>query len=170
MNLKDKIEVLKGDITKLEVDAIVNAANNRLAGGGGVDGAIHRAAGKELAEACAKLDGCKTGEVKATKGFRLSVKYIIHTVAPVWHGGLKGEPELLEQCYINSLQWALKHDLKTIAFPNLGTGIYMYPKDKAAEIAIDTVSNWLKSNNVPEKVIFCCFEEDNYLLYKSILG
>lgn len=169
-SVMNRIEVVKEDITKLKVDAIVNAANSRLAGGGGVDGTIHRAAGKELNEACAKLDGCKTGMAKMTEGFKLPAKYIIHTVAPIWNGGLKGEPELLEQCYTNSLELAADNKFHTIAFPNLGTGVYQYPKDKAAEIAIDRVTTWLKENAFPEKVIFCCFDEENYTLYRNILS
>lgn len=169
-NVKDRIEIIQGDITKLAVDAIVNAANVNLSDGGGVNGAIHRAAGEKLDEACAQLGYCKTGQAKLTEGFDLPAKYIIHAVAPVWHGGLKDEPELLEQCYINSLQIALDHGFKTIVFPNLGTGIFMYPKDKAAEIAIDAVVRWLEKNDLPEKVAFCCFEEENYALYKKLLG
>jgi O-acetyl-ADP-ribose deacetylase (regulator of RNase III) len=160
------MSVVQDDITKMEVDAIVNAANNALAGGGGVDGAIHDAAGEQLYEACAKLGGCKTGDAKITDGFDLPAKYIIHTVAPIWHGGLKGEPELLEQCYRNSLKLASENHCNSIAFPNLGTGVFQYPKEKAAEIALDTVCRWLQQNDTPEKVIFCCFDDENHRIYQ----
>jgi len=168
MNIEERISVVQGDITKMNVDAIVNAANNALAGGGGVDGAIHAAAGAKLYDACAKLGGCKTGDAKITEGFNLPAKHIIHTVAPVWYGGLKGEPELLEQCYRNSLKLASENQCNSIAFPNLGTGVYQYPKEKAAEIAIDAVRRWLQQHDAPEKVIFCCFDNENYRIYRNI--
>lgn len=162
INILQHISIVSEDITKLSVDAIVNAANRTLLGGGGVDGAIHRAAGKELLEECRLLNGCKTGEAKITKGYHLPASFVIHTVGPVWHGGLKGEPELLESCYLNCLTLAKQNSFKTIAFPCISTGVYMYPKDKAAEIAFHSVVNWLKCNNYPLKVIFCCFDENKY--------
>jgi len=164
-----KIELIQDDITTLEVDAIVNAANKSLLGGGGVDGAIHRAAGSDLLEECKTLNGCETGEAKITKGYHLPAKYVIHTVGPVWHGGNKKESDLLANCYENSLKLALDNHIKTIAFPNISTGVYGFPKDKAAKIAVKTVSDFLKQNNSIEKVYFVCFDNKNYTLYKNIL-
>jgi len=164
-----KIELIQDDITTLEVDAIVNAANKSLLGGGGVDGAIHRAAGSDLLEECKTLNGCETGEAKITKGYHLPAKYVIHTVGPVWHGGNKKESDLLANCYENSLKLALDNHIKTIAFPNISTGVYGFPKDKAAKIAVKTVSDFLKQNNSIEKVYFVCFDNKNYTIYKNIL-
>jgi len=164
-----KIELIQDDITTLEVDAIVNAANKSLLGGGGVDGAIHRAAGRDLLEECKTLNGCETGDAKITKGYHLPAKYVIHTVGPVWHGGNKKESDLLANCYENSLKLALDNHIKTIAFPNISTGVYGFPKDKAAKIAVKTVSDFLKQNNSIEKVYFVCFDNKNYTLYKNIL-
>jgi O-acetyl-ADP-ribose deacetylase (regulator of RNase III) len=169
MNIEERISVLQGDITKMNVDAIVNAANNALCGGGGVDGAIHDAAGEKLYDACAKFGGCKTGDAKITEGFNLPAKHIIHTVAPVWHGGLKGEPELLEQCYFNSLKLSAENHCNSVAFPNLGTGVYQYPKEKAVEIAFGSVSRWLQQQDMPKKVIFCCFDNENYRIYQKAM-
>jgi len=169
MKIEERISIVQEDITTMDVDVIVNAANNALAGGGGVDGAIHDAAGDKLYEACVKLGGCKTGHAKITDGFNLPAKFIIHTVAPVWQGGLKGEPELLEQCYHNSLKLAAENQCNTIAFSNLGTGIFHYPKEKAAEVAIDTVRRWLQNQNMPEKVIFCCYDNENYRIYRKAI-
>lgn len=165
-----RIELLRGDITQLQVDAIVNAANNSLLGGGGVDGAIHRAAGPGLLEVCSLLGGCETGEAKLTKGFKLPAEFIIHTVGPVWHGGSHGEAELLAGCYRNSLKIAAEHNCKTIAFPNISTGVYHYPKEEAAAIAVREVKHFLEKNTLPEKVIFVCFDEDNLSIYQQLLN
>jgi len=164
-----KIELIQDDITKLEVDAIVNAANKSLLGGGGVDGAIHRAAGSELLEECKTLNGCETGKAKITKGYHLPAKFVIHTVGPVWHGGQSNESELLANCYKNSLKLALENNIKTIAFPNISTGVYGFPKDKAAETAIKTVTGFLNQKNRIEKVYFVCFDNENYSLYQKLL-
>jgi O-acetyl-ADP-ribose deacetylase len=163
------IELLKGDITKIAVDAIVNAANSTLLGGGGVDGAIHRAAGPELLQECRLLNGCKTGEAKITRGYLLPAKHVIHTVGPVWHGGSRNESDLLKACYTNSLSLALQNNLKTIAFPNISTGVYGYPKKEAATIAVNAVKFWLKEHTGIEKVYFIAFDEENYTLYDEIL-
>ncbi len=162
-----KITAIQGDITKLEVDAIVNAANCSLLGGGGVDGAIHRAAGPELVEACRVFGGCQTGEARITPGFKLPAKFVIHTPGPVWHGGKHHEPELLRACYVNSLTLAAENGCKSIAFPAISTGVYGYPKREAAEIAVDVVRNW--SQSLPEKVIFCCFSAGDLQIYQEIL-
>jgi O-acetyl-ADP-ribose deacetylase (regulator of RNase III) len=167
--LKDRIELIQGDITTVNVDAIVNAANNSLLGGGGVDGAIHRAAGPGLLEVCRLLGGCATGEAKITKGFKLSAKYIIHTVGPVWHAGNEKAEQLLASCYRESLKLANTHNCKTVAFPNISTGIYHFPKRAAADIAICEVKLFLEHYPVPEKVIFVCFDNENYEIYKEIL-
>jgi O-acetyl-ADP-ribose deacetylase len=155
--MPDRIAIVEGDITALDVDAIVNAANRTLLGGGGVDGAIHRAAGAALREACAKLGGCATGEAKITPGFGLTARYVIHTVGPVWDGGVHGEERLLAQCYLNSLALALDHRLASIAFPAISTGAYGFPPDRAAEIAIATVVEALRATPSIERVVFCCF-------------
>jgi O-acetyl-ADP-ribose deacetylase (regulator of RNase III) len=167
--MDNRIELLSGDITTLNVDAIVNAANNSLLGGGGVDGAIHRAAGPGLLEVCQLLGGCPTGEAKITKGFKLKAKYIIHTVGPVWHGGKENEEHLLASCYRESLKLATSHECRTIAFPNISTGVYGFPKETAAGIAIGEVELFLKENPLPEKIIFVCFGKENYDIYKEIL-
>jgi len=163
-----KIEIIQGDITKINVDAIVNAANSSLLGGGGVDGAIHYAGGSAILEDCmkirAKQGGCKTGEAVITGAGKLPAKYVIHTVGPVWNDGRNGEPEKLANCYLNSLRLAVENNCKTVAFPNISTGIYGYPKDKAAKIAYQTVFGFLSGNEQIEKVIFVCFDEDNYEL------
>ena len=163
-----KINVIQGDIIKMNVDAVVNAANSSLLGGGGVDGAIHRAAGKELLAECRTLGGCKTGEAKITKGYNLPAKYVIHTVGPVWEGGSRGEAELLRNCYVNSLRLAKEHDVKTIAFPCISTGIYGFPKRPAAEIAVDTVRSYEDSAQIGEAT-FVCFDEESYHIYCEML-
>lgn len=156
-----EVEVLRADITTLDVDAIVNAANSSLLGGGGVDGAIHRKAGPELLEACRALGGCDVGQAKITPGFKLPARHVIHTVGPVWRGGDHDEPALLASCYGRSLALAAMHDLKTIAFPAISTGIYGYPKAEAAEIAFETVSMFIEDHpDLLERVIFCAFDDE----------
>jgi len=154
----NRIEIISGDITQLKVDAIVNAANNAMCGGGGVDGAIHRAAGSDLLVECRKAGGCKTGAAKITGGYQLPAKHIIHTVGPVWYGGDRGEPELLASCYRESLKLALDNQLKSIAFPAISCGAYRYPIDKACDIAIREVSKFLREFDEIEKVVFVCFD------------
>ncbi len=166
--MKKRIELYKGDITKLKIDAIVNAANNSLLGGGGVDGAIHRAAGKELLEECRLLNGCVTGGAKITKGYNLPAKYIIHTVGPVW-SDREDDARLLESCYLQSLRTAKENHIKTIAFPNISTGAYGYPKEEAGKIAVNTVNAFLEKNLLPEKVIFAVFDDENFRIYKKLL-
>ncbi len=165
------IKLIREDITKLEVDAIVNAANTQLIGGGGVDGAIHRAGGPAIDEECAvireKQGGCPTGEAVITSAGNMKAKAVIHTVGPVWHGGKQGEEELLRSCYVNSLRLADENGFKTVAFPNISTGIYGFPKNLAAEIAISTVQNFYPTEIAT--VFFVCFDEENYLLYQRIL-
>ena len=163
----EKIELLQGDITQLEVDAIVNAANKSLLGGGGVDGAIHRAAGAELLKECKTLNGCNTGQAKITGGYNLPAKYVIHTVGPVWNGGKYKEVELLKNCYYNSLKLASRHGLQTIAFPNISTGVYHFPKDHAADIAISTMMDYLEEDPSIRKVYFVCFDQENYRIYEK---
>ncbi len=160
------IEVIQGDITRLEVDAIVNAANESLLGGGGVDGAIHRAAGPELRKYNAKLGGCPAGEARISPGFRLPAKYVVSTVGPVWHGGNRGEPELLEACYRNSFELALENGIRTIAFPGISTGVYGYPKGQAAAIA---VRNMREYENRFERIIACTHSDGDTALYDSLL-
>lgn len=161
------IQLIKGDITQLKVDAIVNAANPSLLGGGGVDGAIHRAAGAQLLEECRILNDCPTGEAKITQGYNLPAKHVIHTVGPIWEGGNNNEADLLANCYLNSLRLALKHNIRSIAFPNISTGIYGYPKDQAAEIAIRSVQDFISKNKL--EVIFVIFDSENYQLYEQKL-
>ena len=163
--MSDRIEVVLSDITKQQVEAIVNAANNSLLGGGGVDGAIHRAAGSELLEECRKLKGCPTGQAKITRGFQLPAKWVIHTVGPVWRGGNYKEDEYLTQCYQSCFTLIEKHLLKTVAFPSISTGVYRFPLERATEIAITETLNFLKRNNFVEKIIFVCFNKNVYDCY-----
>ena len=166
----ERIELIMGDITKLEVDAIVNAANSSLLGGGGVDGAIHRAAGSGLAEACSRLGGCKTGDAKTTAGFNLAARFVIHAVGPLWGGGNSHEEELLALCYRNALVQATLHACRTVAFPNISTGIYRFPKELASKIAIREVKKYLSAAAMPEKVIFVSFDAENFALYEEMLN
>jgi len=166
----DRIRIHTGDITKLDVDAIVNAANSSLLGGGGVDGAIHRAAGSELEFECRMLNGCKVGDAKITKGYKLPARHIIHTVGPVWQGGGKGEAELLASCYRRSLELAAANDCRSVAFPAISTGVYRYPKDEAAEIAVGTICMIVEDKTIPETVIFCCFDEHMAELYRRAVA
>lgn len=161
------IKAVKADITKLQTDAIVNAANNTLLGGGGVDGAIHRAAGSQLLAECRTLNGCETGQAKITKGYNLPAKYVIHTVGPVWYGGEQGEPQLLADAYRNSLKLAEEHNLKSIAFPAISTGVYGYPKEEAAHIAIDTIREFLKEYDM--EVVLTAFSDGDLKRYERIL-
>ena len=165
-----RLEIVEGDITKQKVDAIVNAANTTLLGGGGVDGAIYRAAGPRLLAECRALRGCATGEAKITKGYRLAAPHVIHTVGPVWHDGKHGEDALLASCYRNSLALAVQHGLKTIAFPAISTGAYGFPMDRATRIALTEVSKFLTRNPSIEKVVFVCFGQAAYLCCRQTLA
>jgi O-acetyl-ADP-ribose deacetylase len=167
---KVRLELIKGDITTLEVDAIVNAANPSLLGGGGVDGAIHYAAGPDLRTECESLNGCETGQSKITRGYSLKAKHIIHTVGPVWHGGYRDEFELLANCYQTSLSLAKEKKIKTIAFPGISTGVYGFPKELAAMIAVTETKKFLNKHSYPEKVIFVTFGEDDYETYRKLLN
>lgn len=164
------ISIIQGDITQLDVDAIVNAANRSLLGGGGVDGAIHRAAGGLLLEECRTLNGCETGQAKMTGGYNLKSRHVIHAVGPVWHGGGNNEEALLRGCYWNALEIAREHRFKTIAFPCISTGVYRFPKDKAANIAVGAVREFIKQTSYEIDVIFCCFGEEDVLIYRKLLG
>jgi len=166
-----KIKIYQGDITKLQADVIVNAANHSLLGGGGVDGAIHRAAGPQLLAECRTLHGCETGEAKITAGYRLPAKYVIHTVGPVWGGGSCGEAEKLANCYTNSLKLAEEHGCRTVAFPAISTGVYGYPKEQAAAIAVRAVRGYFedRADSLIEEVILVCFDEQNRHLYETLI-
>lgn len=166
----NRIELLKGDITQMQVDAIVNAANTRLLGGGGVDGAIHEAAGPGLLEECKGIGGCPTGEARITKGYHLPAKFVVHAVGPVWHGGYSNESELLASAYLNSLRLAFENRISLIAFPSISTGAYGYPKESAARIAIRTIGKFIKNNPYPKKVFVVCFEEETYDVYKRLMA
>lgn len=163
------MEVVQGDITKMQVDAIVNAANTTLLGGGGVDGAIHRAAGPRLLEECKTLNGCPTGQAKITGGYNLPARHVIHTVGPVWHGGGQGEDELLAGCYRHSLRLAQEHGLETIAFPSISTGAYRFPLERACRIAVAEARTFLAAQDQVKKVYFVCFSEDDAAVYRKIL-
>ncbi|MDP4181624.1 MAG: O-acetyl-ADP-ribose deacetylase [Bacillota bacterium] len=168
MQDNERFNIIIGDITKQNVDAIVNAANSSLLGGGGVDGAIHRAAGPELLVECRRLNGCKTGGAKITGGYKLPAKFVIHTVGPVWRGGSKQEDELLSACYKNSLELGVRNGAQTIAFPSISTGAYRFPVDRAAKIAIDEIKKFLGKDNSLHKVIMVCFDEATYQVYKKL--
>lgn len=166
---KNRIELINGDITTLDVDAIVNAANNSLLGGGGVDGAIHNAAGHDLLVECERLNGCETGKSKITGGYKLKAKYIIHTVGPIWYGGYRDESLLLASCYQTSLSLAKDKKIQKLAFPGISTGIYRFPKDLAALIAVNETRRFLIKNSYPEKVIFVTYDDDSFEIYRKLL-
>ena len=168
--MRDRIEIVEGDITTLAVDAIVNAANEALAGGGGVDGAIHRAAGPGLLQECRTLGGCPTGEARITAGYNLPAKHVIHTVGPVWHGGRSGEDVLLASCYRRSLEIAAAQGLISVAFPAISTGVYRFPPERAASIAARTVADFLASHDQPKKVVFCCFGKASAEAHRAALA
>ena len=167
--IRSRMSVVTGDITRLRVDAIVNAANSSLLGGGGVDGAIHRAAGPELLEECRRLGGCPTGEARITGGYRLPARHVIHAVGPVYHGGRSGEAQLLASCYAWSLRLAEEAGADSVAFPCISTGVYGYPKAAACDIAVDAVVVWLGEHALPAEVVFCCFDDENAGLYHAAL-
>jgi len=165
---RDRVEIVEGDITSQAVDAIVNAANTSLLGGGGVDGAIHRAAGPELLEECRRLNGCPTGQAKITKGYHLPARHVIHTVGPVWHGGAGHEDELLDQCYRHSLKLAADNGLKTIAFPSISTGAYRFPLERATRIALKEIKSFLEKEPSIQKVVLVCFGKETLACYRRV--
>jgi O-acetyl-ADP-ribose deacetylase len=167
--MKPRISIIEGDITEQKVDVIVNAANSSLLGGGGVDGAIHRAAGPKLLEECRMLNGCKTGEAKITKGYNLPARWVIHTVGPVWRGGNNHEDELLAQCYTNSLALATRHRLETVAFPSISTGVYGFPVERASRIALKAVASYLSTADFPKTIFVVCFSHNDYRTYSNSL-
>jgi O-acetyl-ADP-ribose deacetylase (regulator of RNase III) len=172
--MQQKLSTIKGDITKVQVDAIVNAANTSLLGGGGVDGAIHRAGGPTILEECIKIrnrqGGCPVGEAVITTAGNLPAKYVIHTVGPIWNGGNNNEPELLENCYRNALLLAENNHINSIAFPNISTGVYRFPKREAARIAVKTIKNFVSMNQTIDAIIFVCFDDENFLIYQKLLA
>lgn len=172
--IQNQIKLIQGDITKVKVDAVVNAANNSLLGGGGVDGAIHRTGGTEILKECRKIrsrqGGCNTGEAVITTAGKLKAKYVIHTVGPVWKGGQREEKSLLKSCYLNSLKLAIENGVKSIAFPNISTGVYGFPKDLAAEVALSAIWDFLQKNDEIEQILFICFDDENYRIYDQILN
>jgi len=168
-HLLNRIKLIEGDITKQDVDVIVNAANSSLLGGGGVDGAIHRAAGPKLLEECRMLNGCETGEAKITKGYNLPARWVIHTVGPIWRGGTNRENESLVLCYTNSLTLASKHRLKSIAFPSISTGVYGFPIERASRIALTTIATYISSSALPEEIVLVCFSHSDFLVYSASL-
>ncbi len=168
--MKAKLEAIKKDITLMPVDAIVNAANSSLLGGGGVDGAIHRAAGHELYLACEKLNGCPAGQAKITPGFNLPAKHVIHTVGPIWRGGKENEDQILKSCYENSLKLAVENGIKSVAFPSISTGAYRFPLERAAKIAVFTTKKFLENEDFIDEVYFVCFDYDTLEIYKSLLN
>ena len=169
IRVNNRFEIIKGDITKLKVDAIVNAANTSLLGGGGVDGAIHRAAGNQLLEECKKMHGCETGQAKITSGYKLHSKYVIHTPGPIWKDGNCNEPDLLKNCYQNSLMLAVENECRTVAFPSISTGVYSFPLHKAAKIAIDTIFEFLESDDILQKVTMVCLNDKTFEAYENEL-
>lgn len=167
MEINDRIEIIKGDITTLTTDAIVNAANSSLLGGGGVDGAIHRAAGPALLAECRQLNGCPAGKAKITGGYNLPAKYVIHTVGPIWRGGDSGESKLLAECYRNSLKLAAEHKIRSIAFPSVSTGVYGYPVELASAIALREIKGFMEDNSTVDRVIVVCFDDETYSVYQK---
>jgi O-acetyl-ADP-ribose deacetylase (regulator of RNase III) len=167
---RGRVRVVEGDITRLDAGAVVNAANSSLLGGGGVDGAIHRAAGPDLLAECRTLGGCPTGQARITGGYDLPARHVIHAVGPVWRGGGAGEPELLAACYTESLRLAAEAGLETIAFPGISTGVYGYPKAEACDVAVRAVAGWLAAHDLPRFVTFCCFSASDAALYRTRLG
>lgn len=165
---KKRFSVIKGDITRMNTQAIVNAANTSLLGGGGVDGAIHRTAGPELLKECELLGGCKTGEAKITSGYKLKAEYVIHTPGPIWRGGDKGEDELLKNCYENSLKLAVENEITSISFPSISTGVYRFPVERAANIAVKTIKEFMENDNTIETINMVCFDETTYRAYKKV--